>query len=71
MTRRSLAVAAAVAMLSSHYEPEHLPAAGPGMPTIPRRRLPPLTPSSADLNRLQAAEAKRARRAARRLGGKP
>lgn len=39
------------------------------IPSLPRRRLPPPLPTSTDLDRLAAAEAKRARRAARRLRG--
>lgn len=62
--RASLLALAAVAL-----------AAGPaGMaalagPVAPRRPSPPLSPTDADLERLLAAERKRARRAAQRLRG--
>lgn len=36
-------------------------------PTMPRRREPPREPTALDLQRMAAAEAKRARRAARRV----
>ncbi len=66
MSIRSVAVAAAVAMLS-RYQAEHLPALGPGMPTSKRR--PRQAPGPNDLARMQTAQAKRDRRAAKRIGG--
>lgn len=66
MTRSSLAVFAALAvMVSANFNP---PAMGPGMPTSQRRPRP--TPGADDQERLRAAEAKRAKRAAIRARGK-
>lgn len=57
-------VAAAVAMLASaNYQ---LPAAGPGMPPTSQRRAPRPSLGADDLERLHAAQEKRARRAAKR-----
>lgn len=66
MTRSSLAVFAALAVLASANF--SLPALGPGMPTSQRRPRP--TPGADDQERLRAAEAKRAKRAAIRARGK-
>ena len=65
MTRRSLAAFAALAVMASANF--NLPALGPGMPNSQRRPRP--TPGAGDQERLRAAEAKRAKRAAIRARG--
>ncbi len=60
MRRGSLVTIAALSMLASANF--NLPALGPGMPTSSRQ--PRQKPGAADQERLRAAEAKRARRAA-------
>ena len=60
MTRRSLVAFGALAVMASANF--NLPARGPGMPTSQRRPRP--TPGADDQERLRAAEAKRAKRAA-------
>lgn len=66
--RRSILVAqAALAVLASANF--SLPALGPGMPTSQRRPRP--TPDADDQERLRAAEAKRAKRAAIRARAEP
>lgn len=62
--RASLLALAAVALAANPALLQVLPG-----PVAPRRPSPPLSPSSADLERLLAAERKRARRAAQRLRG--
>lgn len=71
MRPRSLNAAAAIAatLAAAGYAVQHLPAGGPayaGLPPPPRVRR--ATPSTDDLSRIAAAQAKRERRAARNRG---
>lgn len=69
MTRRPTSSLLALAALAASSF--NIPMLGPGAYDLPPRQPSPRVRTAADLSRLEAAAAKRDRRAARRLGVQP